>query len=212
MVPFIGMELSVAPPIAPSLTLSCMSFLKRIAFSKLTAGSDRASSSRLPRPRSLGLAVTVAGAWAAFQRDKMTSASYQALFTEFGGNPPAEPVSIAECQSHLAFPLPDDYMRFLRLMNGGEGFIGNDHYLMLWRVEDLIRLNSEYHLAEACTELFLFGSNGGSEAFAFDTYSTLPPVVAIPYIGLSFEDAILIAPTFELFLRRLYHSKSLFGG
>jgi hypothetical protein len=94
-------------------------------------------------------------------------------------------------------------------MNGGEGFIGKN-YLMAWPVEDLIQNNKDYLVDEAAPELFLFGSSGGGEAFAFDTRSSRPPIVAVPFIVISLEDAIMLAPSFNAFLQRLYRSESLF--
>jgi hypothetical protein len=58
-------------------------------------------------------------------------------------------------------------------MNGGEGFIG-ENYLRAWPVEDLIQSNKDYRVDEAAPGLFLFGSSGGGEAFAFDTRSAPP--------------------------------------
>jgi SMI1 / KNR4 family (SUKH-1) len=138
----------------------------------------------------------------------MTLVSSDRLFVEFDGNPPANPDAVAQCQSHLKFTLPHEYVQFLRQMNGGEGFIG-ENYLRAWPIEDLIQNNKDYDVEDGAPGLFLFGSNGGGEAFAFDTRSALPPIVAVPFI-LDLDDAILIAPNFDLFLQHLYQSESLF--
>lgn len=140
----------------------------------------------------------------------MTFVNADKLFIEFEGNSPASRGSIALCQSDLKFKLPVDYERFLAQMNGGEGFIGSN-YLRAWPVEDLIQCNKDYLVDEAAPELFLFGSNGGGEAFAFDTRSSPPPIVAVPFIVISLEDAKEIAPNFDAFLQHLYQSESLFG-
>jgi hypothetical protein len=85
------------------------------------------------------------------------------------------------CQSDLKFRLPAEYVQFLEQMNGGEGFIG-ENYLRVWPIEDLIQNNKNYHVDEVAPELFLFGSSGGGEAFAFGTRSSPPPIVAVPFI------------------------------
>ena len=101
----------------------------------------------------------------------MTPVSLRELSAEFEANPPAEPAAVARCQSDLKFRLPAEYVKFLEQMNGGEGFIG-ENYLMAWPVQDLVQSNKDYLVEEAAPELFLFGSNGGGEAFAFDTRSS----------------------------------------
>jgi hypothetical protein len=88
------------------------------------------------------------------------------------------------------------------------GFVG-ENCLRAWPVEDLIQSNEEWQVDEAAPGLFLFGSNGGGEMFAFDTRSAPPPIVVVPSI-LGLEDAIVIAPTFDLFLQHLYQSEDLF--
>jgi hypothetical protein len=116
---------------------------------------------------------------------------------------------VARCQANLRFSLPTDYVQFLEQMNGGEGFIGKN-FLRAWPIEDLMQFNKGFFVDVAAPELFLFGSSGGGEAFAFDTRSFAPPIVAVPFI-VSLEDATAIAPNFSSFLQHLYHSESLFG-
>jgi hypothetical protein len=139
----------------------------------------------------------------------MTLVSPAKLFAKFDANPPASRDAVARCQANLRFRLPADYVRFLEQMNGGEGFVGNN-YLMAWRIEDLIQFNKDYFVDVAAPELLLFGSNGGGEAFAFDTRLSPPPIVAVPSI-VYLEDAIPIAPNFNAFLQHLYRSDSLFS-
>jgi hypothetical protein len=141
-----------------------------------------------------------------FQLDLVTP---EKLFARFGPKSPANPASIARCQSQLKFQLPVDYVQFLEQMNGGEGFVG-ENYLRAWPVEDLIQYNKDYHVEERAPGLLLFGSNGGGEAFAFDARSTPPVIVAVPFIVLNLEDAIVIAPSFTAFLQHLYRSEDLF--
>jgi hypothetical protein len=140
---------------------------------------------------------------------KMMPVSPSKLFAKFDANPPASYDAVARCQANLRFSLPADYVQFLEQMNGGEGFIGKN-FLRAWPIEDLIQFNKDFFVDVAAPELFLFGSNGGGEAFAFDTRSLAPPIVAVPFI-VSLEDATAIAPSFSSFLKHLYHSESLFG-
>jgi SMI1 / KNR4 family (SUKH-1) len=136
----------------------------------------------------------------------MIALSDERLLAKFNANPPASPISIARCQADLGLPLPTDYVRFLRKMNGGEGFLGENAYLVLWRAEELAEMNAGYKIPESPRELCLFGSNGGGEAFAFDTRTVPPPIVVVPFVGLDWNDAILIATSFREFLETLFTS------
>jgi hypothetical protein len=91
-------------------------------------------------------------------------------------------------------------------MNGGEGFMGENEYLRLWRVEELAEMDAGYEVAEVEPDLFLFGTNGGGEAFAFDTRSTPFSLVAVPFIVIDLCDAIPIATDFRTFLEVLFSS------
>jgi hypothetical protein len=142
------------------------------------------------------------------RQTKMIFVSHDKLFARFLANPPANPNSIAQCQADLRFRLPVDYARFLRRMNGGEGFVGRN-YLRTWPVEDLIQFNKNYRVEAGAPGLFLFGTDGGGEAFAFDTRSVALPIVAVPFI-LDLEDAKVMAPNFTAFLQHLYRSEDLF--
>src|SRR5437016_3023763 len=123
----------------------------------------------------------------------MTATLRNQPFERFNANPPAGPAAIERCRTKLSFTLPADYVAFLRKANGGEGFIGGGGYLMLWPIEKLIEHNLGYQTAEIVPGLYLFGSNGGGEAFAFDTRSAACPIVMVPFIIMEFEALIPIA-------------------
>ncbi|WP_053059952.1 MULTISPECIES: SMI1/KNR4 family protein [Burkholderia cepacia complex] len=100
--------------------------------------------------------------------------------------------AVSDLIALIEIPLPDDYLTFLREHNGGEGFIDNE-YLMLWRAEDIVTFNEEYEVAEYAPGLLLFGSNGGGEAYAFDTRVSPMQIVEVPFIGMDLADVIPIA-------------------
>jgi hypothetical protein len=135
----------------------------------------------------------------------MVPVSDERLFAEFKANPPAKLALIERCQAKLSFLLPADYVQFLQKMNGGEGSLGGNAYVALWRVEELGDRNADYEVAEFSPGLFLFGSNGAGEAFAFDTRSDQFRIVAVPFIGMDdLRDAIVIATNFRAFLEVLF--------
>jgi hypothetical protein len=139
----------------------------------------------------------------------MTPVSHIELFAKFEGNPPASIESIDRCQAGLGFPLPADYVQFLLKMDGGQGFIG-EHFLRLLPAEQLVEMNTGTYFAEAAPGLVVFGSDGAGEAFGFDTRSAPSPIVMIPWIGMEWDVAIMLAPDFNSFLQHLYQTDDLF--
>lgn len=98
--------------------------------------------------------------------------------------------------------LPADYKAFLVDVGAGCGPVGTT-YLNLWRADELIENNAGYGLGRYAPGLVLFGSNGGGEAFGFDTRERPPSVVMVPFVSAGWADALEIASSFEEFLDRL---------
>ena len=105
---------------------------------------------------------------------------------------PADPSDVGRLSSGLGVVLPSEYLAFLRQHNGGEGFIGNN-YIILWKAEELADFNREYEVESYAPGIFLFGSNGGGEAYGFDTRSTAMPIVRTPFIGMECRYATPVA-------------------
>jgi hypothetical protein len=135
----------------------------------------------------------------------MTLSDRERLLVKFNGNPPSETTAIRQFETKSGFRLPDDYAQFLQQTNGGEGFVGNA-YVILWRAEELLEMNKAYQVTEYAPGLFLFGSDGGGEAFAFDTRSDANPIVTVPFVGMELKLARSVAHSFEAFLEELFKS------
>jgi len=127
------------------------------------------------------------------------------LLAKFNANPPADASSIRQLETDADIHLPEDYMEFLQEADGGEGFVGNA-YVIFWRVGELLELNRAYQVADQAPGLFLFGSNGGGEAFAFDTRSDSKPIVSVPFIIMELETALPMGSHFGAFLEELFKS------
>jgi hypothetical protein len=131
--------------------------------------------------------------------------SRRELLAKFNCNPPAAEAAIQRIQAALHFSLPADYVDFLRRANGGEGFIGNA-YVILYPAEELTEANEGYGFAKYAPGLFLFGSDGGGEGFAFDMRSKAGPVVCVTLICMELAVARPVDSDFSAFLEELFDS------
>ena len=124
------------------------------------------------------------------------------LLAEFRRNPPASEVAIALFEAAWGVRLPDEYLRFMRCANGGEGAIGRAH-AQLWTIEELLQSNAACGVNEFCPEVFVFGSDGGGEAYAFDRRTTPWSFVLVPFI-VDLAVAVPRGATFDEFLDTIY--------
>jgi len=126
------------------------------------------------------------------------------LISNLRRRPPASDQDIAESERMLRATLPPDYIEFLKIANGGEGVIGETEYVALWDVNELRHLNQMYEIEKNVPGLLVFGSDGGGEAYGFDTRTRPWPVVRAPFVVMSWDDAEPMGATFHDFLMRLH--------
>lgn len=122
-------------------------------------------------------------------------------------NPSATDAAIAESEKLLKAKLPPQYVEFVKLTNGGEGFIGKNAYVMLWGVQELASMNQSYEVEKNAPGLLIFGSDGGGEAYGFDTRTPQWQIVQVPFVGMSWNSAKPMGTTFHAFLERLYRTE-----
>lgn len=127
--------------------------------------------------------------------------SLDKLLAKFNSNPPASDVTLRHFEVESGLRLDEGYGAFLLRSNGGEGFIGS-HYVILWRIEELLEFGKAYQVEEYAPGLFLFGSDGGGEAFAFDLRNSQSKVVSVPFVGMNLT---LVDPVADDFLEFLVH-------
>jgi len=97
---------------------------------------------------------------------------------------------------------PDDYRQVLRTVNGGEGPVGEESYLILWPAQDLVEHNRGYKLdAQYASDLTFIGTDGGNEVFAIR--SSDGHYVAAPLIGMAEEAIKDLGGTFVEFVKSL---------
>ncbi len=99
---------------------------------------------------------------------------------------PASPAALDGLIAGAGVELPEDYLAFLRLSNGGEGALGVDPgWFQIWPVEQVLQHQHGYKTDEFIPGFFGFGSSGGGELLAFDARVGKPwPVVMIPFIPM----------------------------
>ncbi len=118
-------------------------------------------------------------------------------------NPGVADDALADLALATGLSFPEDYLDVMRVSNGAVGFVGDGGYLRLFRIEDLVQYNVDYRVEEWAPGLFLFGTDGGGEAFAFDTRQPEMPIVIVPFIGMSLDDALPCGSSFKDFFERL---------
>lgn len=129
--------------------------------------------------------------------------SMRDLLSSFQGKFAASLNAITEAEQAIGSELPDDYKQFLFEMDGGEGFIGEGSYVILWSVGELAGFNAEYESANYCPDVLLIGSNGGGEAFGIDSQGGVTRYVQVPFVGMSRSLIDVVSTTFDGFLASL---------
>lgn len=132
--------------------------------------------------------------------------SYDKLLDKMELNPPCSKEVIIEYEEKLEFCFPKEYSDFLLIGNGGEGWVGENSYLSLWKLEEIIFLNEAYATSEFAPGLILFGSDGGLNAYAFDTRNE-SIIVKVPFIGMDLREVKICGKNFVEFLEYLYKAE-----
>lgn len=89
--------------------------------------------------------------------------------------------------------LPDEYIEFMKLHNGGEGDTG-ESWLVLFPVEELEEINNDYEIYEYIEGCFIIGSDGAGELLGINKdgkYFIVPDMLEEEYltiIGERIED------------------------
>ena len=101
-------------------------------------------------------------------------------------------------------PVPhQDYLDLMACHNGCAGPVGEEAYVSIWSLDEVISRTEQAETDEFAPGLLLFGGDGGNEAFAFDRDDSEWPIVMVPLVGMSRKEMKFIASTFTGFIRRL---------
>jgi hypothetical protein len=118
--------------------------------------------------------------------------------------PPADDGEIEEAEEMLGIRFPPDFITFLRISNGFEGFV-NTSYLRLIPVRFIYESTEEYCIASFPWAIYL-GTNAGGELVVLDTRSQPFQFGMVPFLGLD-DDFIPLGDTFAGFVERIYNDE-----
>lgn len=116
---------------------------------------------------------------------------------EIGKNDPPSKKEIDTFLKAIKFKLPEGFIEFFKTSNGAD-IDGEEEYVMLWALTEMIELNTGYNVEEYAPEFFIFGSDGGGTAFAIERKTG--HIFDMPFIGMSKEEATFKCNTFDEFL------------
>lgn len=106
--------------------------------------------------------------------------------------------ALGEAARKLNVMFPPDYVAFMMESNGGEGMVGEDGYLVLWPVEELVSANEGYATGRFFPKWVFIGSDGGGEAVAI-MRGPEAAVALVPFIGAE-ADALVGGRSLDEFL------------
>lgn len=126
----------------------------------------------------------------------------QAYISSLALNPPVYEAILTTFLTQIGFTPPSDYLDFMRSHNGGEGPIGENGYAGIWKMEELIEANEGYQVEVYAPGYFVFGSDMGGTAYAFNKQDKT--IVAFDFIGMLSDPPAFIVADFTSFLAYLY--------
>jgi hypothetical protein len=113
--------------------------------------------------------------------------------------------TIKRAEEKLGISFPAEYRELLLFSDGLHGTVGRSH-LQIYPLQGALETNDRFK--EFRDGLFVFGSDGGAEAYVFDT-DNKNTILMTTFVSLGRGDAVLIAETFPEFLKKLASGKHL---
>ncbi len=119
------------------------------------------------------------------------------MFSEFEFNEAAK-YAIKEING---VQLPKDYLNFMSEHNGGEGAVGENLYMRLYKLEELIDYNNDYEISKYLPDFFIFGTDGGGMLFGYDSKKEL--YYAVDSCSMDEDDMFYEADSLESFINTM---------
>ena len=115
-------------------------------------------------------------------------------------NPGATTDAVASAATQLGIEFPSDYVALMVETDGAEFYLG-ESCVIFYSVQELLESNQPD--VDFPKHLKCFGSNGGSEKFAFDGRSRPHPIVVVPHYRPADGDAVVQGTSLVAFLDRV---------
>lgn len=93
------------------------------------------------------------------------------------------------------------YEDYLRQTLSGEGMVGENNYLLLWKKNEIEELNDLYETREFLGDVILIGSDGGDMAYGIDIKGRY---IEVPFIGMDDEEMKVIGNSFDDFINYIW--------
>ena len=119
------------------------------------------------------------------------------MFDEFEFNDPPEQIITEIC----GISLPDDYLEFMRIHDGGMGPVGKYSYMVLFCLDELVELNLAYSVGDYYPGFVVFGNDGGEMILGYD--SNTGKYCAFDECNISADEAFYVADSFLEFLETM---------
>ena len=108
-------------------------------------------------------------------------------FDELETRAGADEEAIRVVEESLGRRLPSEYRAFLLASDGAVGFVGEEQYVNLWPVGELVEANAGYEVERSWPGLTLIGTNGGGCGFGFVWEDGRVQYMCLPFIGTEDE-------------------------
>jgi len=113
------------------------------------------------------------------------------LFEDWLGDEIATEQDLLRLEEGLNASLPSWYKRFVVEIGSGEGSTA-DGCVILYRASSLLAMHAEEENGFRPLGLFLFGTNGGGEAFTFDLRASSRDIVMFQFVSNYLTDGVVI--------------------
>lgn len=107
----------------------------------------------------------------------------------------SDDVEISLCQKYKP------YENYLNQTLSGEGMVGENSYLLLWKKSEIEELNDMYETHEFLSDVMLIGSDGGDMAYGIDINGRY---IEVPFIGMDDEEIKVIGNNFDDFINYVW--------
>jgi len=117
--------------------------------------------------------------------------------------------AIEKCANDLGLSFPPDYVRFLLVSNGAEGYTPPQHiagYFALYTVEELVACNEGYEIQKRFPGYLSIGTNGAGELFLLNTLAKDQPTLMVRASDNTLKNAIVVGTNFAAFLQSISKS------